>query len=103
MGHSTEKISVIALPMDVGRLELQHCPATAFERGWSTLSNGDLIAAAEQQGFEVLVTTDQKLRNSGKRQVAVIVLSSASWPRIQKGAARIVEAIDRATPGSITK
>ncbi len=76
---------------------------TAFERGWSTLSNGDLLAAAEQEGFEVLVTTDKNIRDqlnfSGLR-IAIVVLSSTSWPRIQKAATAVRQAIDAASPGS---
>jgi hypothetical protein len=34
--------------------------ARAF--GWDALSNGELLAAAEAAGFDVLVTTDRNLR-----------------------------------------
>jgi len=44
-------------------LLIPHQVETAFERGWSTLNNGDLLAVAEKEGFEVLVTTDRNLRN----------------------------------------
>ena len=76
---------------------------TAFERGWSILSNGDLLAAAEQEGFEVFVTTDKNLRNQqnlGGLRIAIVVLSSTSWPRIQKAATAVKQAIDAASPGS---
>ena len=76
---------------------------TAFERGWSILSNGDLLAAAEQEGFEVFVTTDKNLRNQqnlGGLRIAIVVLSSTSWPRIQKVATAVKQAIDAASPGS---
>jgi hypothetical protein len=39
-----------------------HAVETAYERGWSSLENGELIAAAEAAGFEVLVTTDKNLK-----------------------------------------
>jgi len=38
-----------------------HSVATAYEKGWDRLTNGELLAAAEQS-FDVLVTTDQNLR-----------------------------------------
>jgi hypothetical protein len=38
-----------------------HEVRTAFEIGWSELSNGELLARAEEQ-FDVFVTTDQQLR-----------------------------------------
>jgi len=40
----------------------EHEITTAAEIGWSTLSNGELLDAAEQQ-FDLLVTTDQALRD----------------------------------------
>ncbi len=39
-----------------------HEVVTAYERGWSTLKNGELLAIAEEQEFDVLVTTDTNLR-----------------------------------------
>jgi predicted nuclease of predicted toxin-antitoxin system len=35
----------------------QHEVSTAFERGWSELTNGELLDAAERAGFAVFVTT----------------------------------------------
>jgi len=39
-----------------------HLVETAYELGWATLKNGELISAAEAAGFEVLLTTDKNLR-----------------------------------------
>lgn len=45
------------------RRELKgHAVMEAIERGWDRLSNGKLIAAAEAAGFEVLLTTDKRIR-----------------------------------------
>lgn len=77
--------------------------STAYELGWSTLKNGDLLAAAESNGFEVFVTTDTNLayqQNLSNRKIAIVVLSTTSWPRIQKSVAVIVSAIDAARPNS---
>ena len=59
--------------------------------------------SAEEQGFEVLVTTDTNLRyhqNLATRQIAVFVLSSASWPRIRVVAGHIASAVNSASVGS---
>ncbi|MGH7827045.1 MAG: hypothetical protein ACREQ7_17960 [Candidatus Binatia bacterium] len=59
---------------------------------------------AEREGFEVFVTTDRNLRhqqNPGGRRIGIVVLSSGSWPRIQKAAAAVKHAVDIALPGSI--
>ena len=63
-----------------------HEVSTAFELGWSKLTNGALIEAAERIGFEVFVTTDQNLRyqqNLQGRKLAIVVLMGTSWPKIQ--------------------
>ena len=39
-----------------------HIVETAYERGWSNISNGDLLTRAEAAGFDALITTDQNLR-----------------------------------------
>jgi hypothetical protein len=39
-----------------------HSVETAYERGWSSLTNGELLAAAEATLFDLFVTTDQNLR-----------------------------------------
>lgn len=73
-----------------------HEVATAYERGWGNLQNGDLLLLAERQGFEALITTDQSLKyqqNLMNRRIAIIVLGAASWPRIQKVLPAIVETI----------
>jgi hypothetical protein len=79
---------------------------TVFELAWATLKNGELIAQAEAGGFEVLVTTDQNLRyqqNLKGRRLAVVVLLSTSWPKIQTRVPDVVAAVDGATPGSYTE
>ena len=77
--------------------------STAYELGWATLKNGELLATAESSGFEILVTTDTNLQyqqNLNQRKIAIVVLSTTSWPRIQKSIKEIVSAIDLATPNS---
>jgi hypothetical protein len=80
-----------------------HVVATAYEQGWSRLKNGELLDAAEREGFEVFVTTDTNLRyqqNLKSRRIAVVVLSTPSWPRIERAVGAVVDAIDAAVEGS---
>lgn len=63
---------------------------------WGCLKNGELLEQAQSHGFEVLVTTDQNLKyqqNLAKRQIAIVVLSATSWPRIRQVLPGIVDAI----------
>jgi hypothetical protein len=83
-----------------------HEVSTAYQLGWSGLTNGELLESAEREGYEVLVTTDTNLRhqqNLGARSIAVVVLLSTSWPRIQRAAASVSGAIGAASPGSCTE
>ena len=75
-----------------------HTVETAHERGWATLRNGDLLQAAENAGFDLMITTDQKLRyqqNLAERHIAIIVLSTTSWPRIRAVTDAVASAVAR--------
>ncbi len=57
-------------------------------------------------GFAVLVTTDMSLKyqqNLSTRRIAIVVLSTTSWPRIRVAAAEIVRAVAQSTAGSYTE
>lgn len=80
-----------------------HLVATAYEKGWSALTNGELLSRAEAEGFDALVTTDQNLRyqqNLTGRKISVIVLLTTNWPRIKNHVALVAQAIDNLHPGS---
>jgi hypothetical protein len=71
--------------------------------GWEGMSNGDLIAAAEANAFDVIITADQNLRyqqSIADRKIAIVVLSTNHWATISRDPARVVEAVGRCTPGS---
>jgi hypothetical protein len=54
------------------------------------------LQKAEEESFEVLVTTDQNLpyqQNLQERKIAIVVLMSTRWPKIQKSVLKVVEAI----------
>ncbi len=64
----------------------KHVVETAYERGWQSPTNGELLDAAEAAGFELLMTTDQSLQhqqNLAKRGIRILVLRTASWPKIE--------------------
>jgi hypothetical protein len=75
----------------------------ATERGWDRLTNGDLIAAAEDAGFEVLLTTDKNMRyqqNLKDRKIAFVVIGNQQWPTLRRHIEMVVLAVNAATPGS---
>ena len=77
--------------------------STASECGWSDLSNGDLISAAEKSGFDVLVTTDTNLRyqqNLSGMIIAIAVVLSPAWPILRERAEEVARAIEEIRPGT---
>jgi hypothetical protein len=79
-----------------------HLVRTAYEMGWSTLGNGELLTAAETEGFECLVTTDRNLRhqqNLGGRRLRVVVLPTTDWATIRRHADDVVAAMVEVRPG----
>ena len=79
-----------------------HTVETAYERGWDTLRNGDLLNAAEAGGFDVLLTTDTGIKyqqNLSGRKIAIVVLLSTSWPKIQGKTTEVATAVESTTAG----
>lgn len=90
-------------PVPLRRNLAGHEVETAFERGWSALQNGVLLKTAEAAGFDAIITTDQNLRyqqNLAERKLAVLVLRTTDWRRIQKSIDRVVDAVAGLRPGS---
>jgi len=89
-------------PAPLRRALTGHVVFTAFEQGWSNLQNGDLIRVAEADGFEALITTDQNLKyqqNLRSRNLAILVLPTTSWPKIQKHLDKVSAAAASLKPG----
>ncbi len=51
-----------SVPAPLRRYPKVHAVSEAIEMGWDRLSNGDLLTAAEQAGFEVFVTSNKNVR-----------------------------------------
>ena len=79
-----------------------HVEAVA-EIGWAGLTNGDLIQAAEEAGFEVMITCDQNIRhqqNLAGRRLALVVLTTNHWDTIRANSGGILPAVEQAMVGS---
>lgn len=81
----------------------EHTVETASQRGWDKLKNGDLLKAAQEAGFEVLVTPDKNMRyqqNLKNYTIAIIVLGNPQWPQLRLHVDRVVAAVTAAKPGA---
>jgi len=83
-----------------------HTVRTAFQQGWDRLTNGELLVAAEEAGFELLLTTDKNIRyqqNLARRKIAILVLGQQQWPLLRPHIQRVVDAVNSASPGSFAE
>ena len=91
-------------PKGLARALSGHTIHTAQSKGWDTLGNGALLNAAEVAGFELLITTDRRIRyqqNLAARRIALVVLTGTTkWSPVREDADRIATAVASATPGS---
>ena len=90
-------------PRGIARFLPGHTVTRAKDRGWDTLSNGDLLAEAERAGFDVFLTADKNIQyqqNLAGRRIAVVVLSTPQWPLVKLHIEKIAAAVNSALPGS---
>ena len=93
-------------PLPLRRSLTGHTVDIPSRKGWSRLRNGNLLDVAEQEGYQVLITTDQGLRyqqNPADRTISIIVLMKASWPRAKRHVQEIADAIASIEPGQVVE
>jgi hypothetical protein len=72
------------------------------EIGRAGRTSGDLINAAEQADFDIIVTCDKNIsyqNNLIGKKLALVVLSTNHWATIQTTPERTVEAVNETVPG----
>ena len=91
------------LPKRLRLLFRGHLALTAKQMSWHELTNGRLIAAAEAQQFDILLTADKKMfgqQSHLDRKISLIVLSKSLMVHLEPGFPLIMAAVQRAIPGS---
>jgi len=81
-----------SVPAPLSSYLTEHTVAEARDRGWDTLSNGDLLTEAERSGFDVLPTADKNIRyqqNRSGRKIAIVMLGPPQWPVVRLHIERI--------------
>jgi hypothetical protein len=90
-------------PRGIAQALRGHTVKEAKAQGWDTLSNGELLRAAEEAGFDVLLTTDTSLpyqQNLKGRKLAIVILSKNRWSLVRPMMQQIANAVSAATPGT---
>jgi hypothetical protein len=93
-------------PSGIAQSLAGHEVTEAMERGWHTISNGELLNVAEAAGFELLLTTDKGIRyqqNLTGRKTAIVVLGNSTWRVVRRYLDRIASVEAGAKPGSYSE
>ncbi|WP_447971715.1 hypothetical protein [Nitrospira sp. M1] len=94
------------IPVPLRTLLHPHHVETVFEHNWGLCTNSETLNKAQQEGFEVFMTTDQNhgvCENASVQTIRIVVLSSTSWPKIQTATPAILRAIEDSSLGELTE
>ncbi len=89
-------------PWPLRRYLTGHTIHSAYWLGWDELPDDELLERAEEEGFELLITTDQDIRyqqNTVGRTLAILVLMHTDWSIIQMRTDEIRDTVNQIEPG----
>ena len=89
------------MPAPLRKYLTGHHVETAYERGWATMENGNLLAAT-QTAFDLFLTTDKNLRyqqNLAGRTIAIAILPTTQWPILETQVESLAAQIGAIKPG----
>ncbi|MSQ53370.1 MAG: hypothetical protein EXR28_15980 [Betaproteobacteria bacterium] len=93
------------VPAPLRKFLVGHHVDTAYERGWDTKQNGDLLDSAQSE-YDLFITTDKNLRyqqNLSARTIAIAILSTTQWPVIREQIDSVAAQIGAVEPGSFVE
>jgi predicted nuclease of predicted toxin-antitoxin system len=93
----------VNMPRPLRRELPGHEVVTAQAMGWGELVNGDLLQAAEKEGFDAFVTADRNRRhqqNLTGRRIAILVVPSNNLRVLARIASAIRSAVDQLKSGN---
>ncbi|MEI7576797.1 MAG: hypothetical protein WCK51_07885 [Armatimonadota bacterium] len=91
-------------PNGVSRYVFGHECVRSKDMGWNLLVDGELLEAAEQHGFQVLLTIDKGIphqQNLSTRNIAVIVMAPIppTVPQLVKQVPELLALLLKVEPG----
>jgi predicted nuclease of predicted toxin-antitoxin system len=90
------------MPAKIRKFLPGHEAETAYRKGWHSLENGQLLQAAEADGYDLFLTTDTNIfyqQNLAGRKISIVVINPGDWPAIKVQIDGVLQAIESATPG----
>ena len=96
----------ILLDNNVPRLLRNNLPGhqvdAVLQFGWHTLTNGELLDQAESEGYQLLITADQRIpyqQNLSRRNIAVLIITGNRRRHVSRALTVINDAINSMGPG----
>jgi hypothetical protein len=92
-------------PRGIRQFLIGHSVAEARDEGWDALG-GELLNAAEQAGYDLLLTTDKNIRyqqNLSTRKIAIVVLGQGRWTVIKPAIDKVIAAVNAASTGTYSE
>ena len=96
----------ILLDNNVPRLIRNNLPGhqvdAALQFGWHTLTNGELLGQAESEGYQLLITADQRIpyqQNLSRRNIAVLIITGNRRRHVSRALIAINDAVNSMSPG----
>jgi len=86
------------IPDPLARLLTGFAIRRTEDEGWNTLKNGELLDAAEREGFVAMLSADQNLKhqqNLSGRRLALVVLSTPRWTELRDQIPAIQAALEK--------
>jgi hypothetical protein len=80
-----------------------HTVVETIAKGWDRLANGALLKAAEEAGFNLLLSTDKNIQyqqNLKGRRIAIVIPGDPQRPAVHRYIDRVSAAVNAATLGS---
>jgi hypothetical protein len=90
------------LPVQLRHIFVGHDARTVLHMSWRSLENGELLAAAERERFDVFVTADARIpatHDISGWHLAIVVIPTNRRKLLGQASSAILDAIIRAKPG----
>jgi len=93
------------LPIQLRHIFIGHDARTVMHMSWRSLENGELLAAAEREQFDVFVTTDARIpatHDIAGWHLAIVVVPTNRRTILDQIASVIIDTVIRAKPGAVS-
>ena len=92
----------IAFPL--ARQLVGHDVVHTSQRSWGHRTNGDLSAAAQRNGFDIMISADRGIlheQNHANRKIALVMLDTNRWPIVRQNLEAIRRAVADVQPAGL--